>query len=163
MHLCKKVFIMQKIEFSIRRKFNALIAIIIAFLGFATACEKDQKMAALYGTPHATFIVKGNIQSNTDESSISNIRVLMGYDQNGILYKDSAYSDMNGDYQVRFVEFPKDQNFLLQFKDIDGEVNGEFKSLDTIVKFVDPQFINTSGSWDQGETEKELNVKLKSK
>jgi len=149
---------MKKVEIKVRKKLNVIISIIIAFLGFATACEKEPNV--LYGTPHATFIVKGNIQSKLNTSNIPNIQVLMGYNYNGVIYNDTAYSDINGDYEVKFVEFPTNQTFLVQFNDIDGATNGEFDSFDTTVEFINPEFTNASGSWDQGETEKELNIQL---
>jgi putative lipoprotein (rSAM/lipoprotein system) len=76
---------------------------------------------------------------------------------------DTAFTDEQGSYQVRAIDFPKDQAFLVDFKDIDGETNGEYEPLDTIVEFIDPEFTGGSGAWDQGETEKEVNVKLKDK
>jgi putative lipoprotein (rSAM/lipoprotein system) len=77
---------------------------------------------------------------------------------------DTAFTDEAGQYQVANMEFPKDQAFQLEFKDMDGEINGDYQPLDTIVEFIDPVFSGGGASgWDQGETEMEVNVKLKEK
>ena len=141
------------------KKFNALIGILLSLLGFGAACSLNSceygTFMAEYGTPHATFIVKGNVKSDKTSTDLPNIRVVMGI--------DTAYTDESGDYQVGNIDFPDDQTFLLEMKDIDGEVNGEYQPLDTIVEFIDPEFSGGSDGWDNGETEKEINVKLKDK
>jgi hypothetical protein len=38
---------------------------------------------------------------------------------------------------------------------VDGDANGTYHSLDTIVSFVDPEFENPDGHWYSGETSKE--------
>ena len=109
----------------------------------------------VHGTPVATFKVNGDVKSESTSNVIPNIRVVMGY--------DTTYTDESGNYQISNEEFPENQTFLLEFKDIDGESNGEFQPLDTIVEFIDPEFSGGTGSWDNGETEKEVNVNLKDK
>lgn len=74
---------------------------------------------------------------------------------------DTAYTDDLGNYSVQVQDFPQKQDFLMVFKDIDGEQNGSYLALDTIIKFTDPEFTNPEGSWYSGETSKELNISLK--
>lgn len=141
------------------KKYNTLLSFLLSILGFGAACslsgcEYGSPMYE-YGTPHATFKVNGNVKSEVTSDDLPGIRV--------ILDLDTAFTDEQGNYQVRTIEFPKDQTFLVEFKDIDGEANGEYQPLDTIVEFIDPEFTGGSGGWDQGETEKEVNVKLKDK
>ena len=144
---------------SIFKRFNGLISFFISILGFGAACSLSSceygTPAAEYGTPYATFKVNGNVQSEITSNSVPNIRVVMGY--------DTTYTDESGNYQLSNTEFPEDQTFLIEFKDIDGETNGEYQPLDTIVEFIDPEFSGETGGWDSGETEKEVNVKLKDK
>ncbi len=146
-------------KISIFKRFNGLISFLLSILGFGAAfsfssCEYGTP-AVEYGTPFATFKVNGNVKSEVTSNNIPNIRVVMGY--------DTAYTDESGNYQLSSKEFPDDQTFLLEFKDIDGVSNGEYQPLDTIVEFIAPEFSGGTGSWDKGETEKEVNVKLKDK
>lgn len=150
---------MKKIKISLFKRFNTLISFLLSILGFGAACSLNSceygTPAMEYGTPYATFKVKGSIKSELTSNTIPNIRVVMGY--------DTTYADESGNYQVFNTNFPDDQTFLVEFKDIDGEVNGEYQALDTIVEFIDPVFYGGTGNWDNGETEKEVNVKLKDK
>jgi putative lipoprotein (rSAM/lipoprotein system) len=141
------------------KKYNTLISFLLSILGFGAACSLGSCEYGLppveYGTPHATFIVKGIVKAEVTSNNLPSIRVVMG--------EDTAFTDESGNYQVKNIEFPKDQTFMVEFKDIDGETNGEYQPLDMIVEFIDPEFSGGSGGWDSGETEKEINVKLKDK
>ncbi|SHG05368.1 putative lipoprotein, rSAM/lipoprotein system [Mariniphaga anaerophila] len=144
---------------SIFKRFNGLISFFLSVLGFGAACSLSSceygTPAVEYGTPYATFKVNGNVKSEVTFNSIPNIRVVMGF--------DTTFTDESGNYQISNTDFPDDQTFLIEFKDIDGETNGDYQPLDTIVEFIDPEFLGGTGNWDSGETEKEVNVKLKDK
>ncbi len=72
-----------------------------------------------------------------------------------------TYTDVNGAYQVVDESgLPNDHTYIIEFKDIDGEINGKFSDLDTIVEFKDPIFTGGDGDWYSGETSKEFDVKL---
>jgi len=150
---------MKKIQTGFLKRSNSFIGLILSLLGFSAACSLSSceygSPVVEYGTPHATFIVRGDVKSETDSSAIPNIRVVMN--------NDTTYTNESGIYQVENMEFPKDQALLVQFEDTDGATFGEYQPLDTIVEFIDPQFSGGSGSWDAGTTEKEVNVKLKVK
>jgi putative lipoprotein (rSAM/lipoprotein system) len=160
MHIYKKRQIeMKKIQTRFLLNSNKIIGIILSVLGFSGACSLSSceygAQVVAYGTPHATFIVKGDVKSENDSSAIPNIRVVMNH--------DTTYTNESGSYQVETIDFPKDQVFFVEFDDMDGSIFGEYQALDTIVEFKDPQFSGSSGSWDEGTTEKEVNVKLKVK
>ena len=143
---------MKKAKFKIYKTSNALILAILALLGFSSSCNKP----AEYGTPSADFIINGKVLSNQNDSVIPNIRVT--------LYSDTQYTDNSGKYTFIKRDIPPtNQTFPIKFQDIDSIENGEFSNLDTIVKFTNPQFVNGNGDWDEGETTKEFNVKLKNK
>jgi putative lipoprotein (rSAM/lipoprotein system) len=148
---------MKKIKAFLLKKNNSLISFLLTILGFGAVCSFNGCMygdpVVEYGTPFATFKINGNVKSEVTSNAIPNIRVVMGY--------DTTYTDGSGNYQISNTEFPDDQTFLLEFKDVDGETNAEYQPLDTIVEFIDPEFSGGTGSWDRGETEKEVNVKLK--
>jgi putative lipoprotein (rSAM/lipoprotein system) len=141
------------------KKYNTLISFLLSILGFGAACSLSSCEYGApyyeYGTPHATFKVIGSVEAEATSNKLPYIRVVMG--------DDTAFTDESGNYQVGNRDFPDDQVFLVEFKDIDGETNGEYQPLDTIVEFIDPEFSGGSGGWDNGETEKEINVKLKDK
>ena len=150
---------MNTIKRIVYKRFNALIGILLSLLGFGAACSLGSceygTFMAEYGTPHATFKVIGSVKSEATSNVLPSIRVVMG--------SDTSFSDASGNYQVENRDFPNDQTFLVEFKDVDGEANGEYQPLDTIVEFIDPEFTGGSGGWDNGETEKEINVELKDK
>jgi putative lipoprotein (rSAM/lipoprotein system) len=106
-----------------------------------------------YGVPSATFIVKGTVKSSVNTESIPGIKVKMIY--------DSVQTDEQGRYQVRAQDIADSQTFLVTFEDIDGAENGTFADADTNVVFEDPQFTGGDGNWNLGETEKEVNIRLK--
>ncbi len=143
---------MKKVKNKFLMKYNRIIIIILSLLGFSTVCVQTYE----YGTPSADFIVKGAIQSEENNQLIPNIMVVSKY--------DTIYSDYEGKYYIKNDGyFPSDQTFLLEFEDIDGQENGEFHSLDTLIEFIDPDFSGGDGDWYEGETEKVLNIKLKPK
>ena len=150
---------MKKIQTSLFKRYNTLISFLLSVLGFGVACSLSSceygTPAVEYGTPFANFKVKGNVKSEVTSNPILNIRVVMGH--------DTTFTDESGNYQVENTDFPDDQTFLVEFNDVDGETNGEYQPLDTIVNFIDPEYSGGSDTWYNGETEKEINVKLKDK
>ncbi len=148
---------MAKVKRYFFRKYNALITLILSILGFSTACESLDEYGAPvveYGAPTATFIVKGKVSSN-DNNSIPNIRVSMGV--------DTAYSDKNGNYEVSQQYSPTDAKFRMKFEDVDGVDNGEYSSVDTVARFENPAFTGGDGNWNKGETESQLDIKMDDK
>jgi putative lipoprotein (rSAM/lipoprotein system) len=138
------------------KNYNFIIAFLLSILGVGGACTlggcEYGTPAEEYGIPSATFKVYGIITSE-DNAKIPNIRVVM--------HSDTIYTDINGNYNVQTVDFPHDQNFLVELDDIDGIANMKYQSKDTVVSFKDPKFENGDGLWYKGETSKELNIKLK--
>ncbi len=140
------------------KRYNKVISILLSVLGFGsvltfTGCDEEEVSPVEYGTPFATFIVKGKVNSEQTSSPVSNIRVIMGY--------DSTLTDESGNYELSNTDFPTDQTFELSFKDIDGETNGSLQSLDTTITFTNPEFTDGDDSWYSGETEKEIDIELK--
>lgn len=150
---------MNRIKTSLFKNYNRLISFLLSILGFGAACSLSGceygPLAVEYGTPLATFKVTGNVRSELTSQTIPNIRVIMGY--------DTTYSDKSGNYQISNIDFPDKQTFLVKFRDIDGESNGAYQQLDTVVEFINPVFSGSIDNWDSGETKKEVNVKLKAK
>jgi putative lipoprotein (rSAM/lipoprotein system) len=135
---------------------NALISGCLTLLGFS--CDLVNPRVE-YGTPNAKFIVNGTVTSVETEEPVENIRVIMKNDS--IMKSDTAYTDNEGKYEV--VDegaFPTNQTYTIQFQDFDLESNGAFNDKDTLVEFKDPEFSHGNGHWYEGETTKELEIKL---
>ncbi len=139
---------MKKIKTGFLKKQNALLSLLMALLGFSTACEQAVDE---YGAPYATFEVNGKVKSAA-ETAIEGIQVTM----NG----QTIFSDTSGNYSISTQAFPTNQTLVLEFKDIDGSLNGSYAPKDTIVEFIDPEFTGGDDNWYAGETEKTVNVKL---
>lgn len=141
---------------TILQRYNYLIAFLLSVIGIGGACTfggcEYGTPANEYGVPSAKFIVNGRVSSE-DSVKIPGVRVVM--------QSDTGYTDINGAYSVEAVSFPDDQDFLVEIDDIDGATNGSYQSKDTLVSFDDPHFVNGDGSWYEGETSKEVNIKLK--
>ncbi len=131
--------------------YNAIIAGILTFLGFASSCSPWGGVE--YGSPHARFIIKGKVTTAGTEEPIRGIRV--------ITPGDTAYTGTDGKYQVsNDFAFPTDQNFSLLFQDTDGDAHGAYQDLDTIVEFKNPKFTGGDGDWDEGSTSTTFDVEL---
>ncbi len=146
---------MSKAKITFLKTSNAILAGLIALLGFASSCEKINPKVE-YGTPSAKFIVNGRVLSADSYKAIPNIRVVMR--------NDSTTTDSEGRYQVvDNFGFPTDQSYAIQFKDMDGAANGDYQNLDTVLEFKDPQFENGDGNWYSGESSKTLDIELNQK
>ncbi|HNW99663.1 MAG TPA: radical SAM-associated putative lipoprotein [Bacteroidales bacterium] len=135
------------------KKYNTLLVLLLSALGILSSCDKNNGggIQAEYGCPNADFIVKGCIASDSTGAKIKNIKVVS---------QDSVYSDLAGNYILIMNAFPENQTFTLHFKDVDSTDNGSYQNLDTTISFQNPQFTNGDGDWYEGQTTKELNVKL---
>lgn len=140
---------MKKLNINYRKNYSTILTILLALLGFS--CAKDPKVE--YGTPNARFIVKGKVTSSDLNEPVKNIRVIMRF--------DTTFTDNSGNYQITDRDgFPTDQTYLINFRDIDGSLNGNYEDEDTTVEFKNPQFTGGDGHWYQGETTKNLDIKL---
>ena len=148
---------MKTIQIKFLKTYNLMLAGLLALLGFASACESIiPEPIVEYGTPSAKFIVNGKIESEDSNTPIENIRVVM--------QGDTVMSDSEGKYQVTDKwGFPGDQTYKIEFRDIDGNLNGAYEDLDTNVEFKNPQYTGGDGKWYSGETATEFNIKLTSK
>ena len=163
-----KIILMKIIKFKCLKTYNALIVSLISILGFASSCD-PLGGKAMYGTPSANYIVKGKVATGAN-APVAGIKVEMSTERNNgtervsYLINSTSSAVGSGDYKVNSGgEFPNDQTFKIKFTDIDGALNGEFETLDTTIVFKDPKFTGGDGHWYQGQTEKEVNVKLKVK
>jgi putative lipoprotein (rSAM/lipoprotein system) len=133
----------------------------MALLGFAGSCKNGPWGGmAMYGTPQADYIVKGNIVSSKDNFILKGIRVI-ARDAGAPYLSDTVKSDISGNYLTKITNIQVSK-INLSLTDIDGATNGTFEPLDTMVTFTDPKFTGGDG-WYSGKTEKVLNLKMKPK
>jgi putative lipoprotein (rSAM/lipoprotein system) len=131
---------------------GSLIRLLLILLGFPAACDLQ---GTEYGVPSAEFKVKGIVKDLSSGAVVKGIQVAMDY--------DTVKVSPDGSYTVKARRFPEDQDFTLRFRDVDGEANGEYQDLDTLVKFKNPVFKGGDGHWYEGSTETTLDINLKPK
>jgi putative lipoprotein (rSAM/lipoprotein system) len=163
-----KIELMKILKCKYLKIYNALIVFLISTLGFTSSCNPFG--GTEYGTPSADFIVKGKIEAAGNNNPISGIFVEMRQEmesidgQKLIKYNSTITSDNDGGYIVTDKNaFPENQSYKIKFIDTDGVLNGEYETLDTTIVFQNPKFTDGNGHWYNGQTEKEVNVKLKPK
>lgn len=135
---------------------NKLILVLLTLLGFS--CVEDQPDE--YGMPHADFKVNGTVVDEVTLENIRNIQVVMQDPEMIDIHADTGYTDMNGFYEVKLNDWPDTKTFIVKYLDVDGNVGGEYLPTDTTVIFENPEFVNASGNWYEGETIKTINIKL---
>jgi len=137
---------------------NKLILVILAFLGFS--CDPDEPVVE-YGMPTADFKVTGNIVDETTQENLNNIQVILSdVLSSSRLDNDTSYTDENGNFEVQLSSLPTNTAFLVQFKDPDGNANGAYLPLDSLIDFSDQEFVNGDGSWYSGEKSIDLDIEL---
>ncbi|PKP08708.1 MAG: hypothetical protein CVU09_14210 [Bacteroidetes bacterium HGW-Bacteroidetes-4] len=142
---------MKRFERKILSTYNLILTALLTLLGFSTCTIVEPRDE--YGTPSASFKVNGKVSDKLTSRPIQDIKVIM--------QGDSTQTDSEGRFSLSQVNFPADQIFVIQFKDIDGAANGgQFQAKDTLVEFKNPQFTGGDGSWYQGETSLELDMNL---
>lgn len=138
---------------------NRILLFLISLLGFSVAaCDKHDDshgFANEYGTPHATYKIKGKVVDETQQP-LNHIEMTVVYGQ----YK--FYTDSLGQYQAEVHAFPRDSLTIIA-TDIDGEANGgEFEPAMKRVG-VNPEELQGGSGWNQGSVTKEVNFELKRK
>lgn len=143
---------------SILSTVNKLLLILLAVLGFS--CDSDEITRVEYGMPNADFKVNGNIVDEITLANLSNIQIVLKDALSSSYDIDTAYSDADGNYEVSINSYPTNTAFLVEFRDPDGEENGKYLPVDTILDLSDVEFVNGDSPWYSGEKTKELDIKL---
>lgn len=140
--------ILFKIKNYLLYKENKILLIILGFLGFTSSCIP----VAEYGVPSADYILNGNIKSSTTNTAIDHIQVIMNY--------DTSYTDASGNFSVTSNDFPDDITYDVYFNDIDSTENGSYTNKQISVQFYSADLTDGDGSWYEGSTSKNIDVKL---
>ena len=142
---------MKRIQIKWFKTYNVVIYAILSTLGFTMS-----SCGAMYGTPEADFIIQGKVTDIRTNQPIKHIQVEVND------WKKSS-TDANGKYKITINDFPESKTFPVCFRDVDGDLNGSYMDLDTIVEFKDPKFKGGKGAWYEGKTTKEFNIQLNPK
>jgi putative lipoprotein (rSAM/lipoprotein system) len=169
---------MKKINNSILKRCNVIIAVLLGLLGF-TNCETREE----YGSPQTDYIIKGKVVDKATGNPIPGIKVRAYGDSRSIVMygvpptdyryiyftKDADTSNARGDYQLDgnstySIESLKDVPLSVQISDIDGAENGVYTTDTTIVvDFKDAVRTKKEKSWFDGEYTKTVNIELPEK
>lgn len=145
---------------------NRLMSGALAILGLAS-CDGGEA-PCMYGTPSATYHVKGKVVDAETGVPISGIQIVTGAvhrgDGNEWMSRnpDMLRTDASGAFStVRKGEFPSDK-YRFVWEDTDGEANGVYKKDSVDVK-VTGKYIDGDGGWYEGETTVEATLKITKK
>ena len=135
-----------------------LIVFLLSLLGFSVVSCIQSK----YGTPTATFELKGKV-TDTLDNPIENICIHVAQRDN--YYMEKTFTDAQGNYFIVNGIFPAENKLItMKVEDVDGEENGgEF--ITQIISFpVKKSDYVTDGKkkdeWYEGKASKEINFKL---
>jgi len=130
-----------------------VITALLALLGFSCPFYA----AGEYGTPHATYKVKGVVVSEADDSPIEGIRAALNRERSSYTYTiATTYTDSEGYFFLQGSEFPN-LKLHVELLDVDGEKNGSFARLEVEADFRYKTFTGSSG-WYEGEAELDLGI-----
>lgn len=143
------------------------MSMLLAVLG-VTSCDSGDgpgggDIRLEYGTPVATYHVKGKVVDAETGLPIEGIRVKAGciYRGNGTSWlthrPEMLTSDKQGAFEKTVADFPSDA-FRLIWEDVDGAANGAYVK-DSVEVKVD-KFVGGKG-WNEGEATVEATLKAK--
>lgn len=138
------------------RIIGALMSVVSFLTGFI-ACSQNNLVddaTAAYGSPVASYIVKGTVASEAG-TPIQNIRVVVPKDGAG-QYGDVVYTNANGEYKIEFnASFVQNKTFEIVVSDVDGSANGGLFVADTAkVQFTKLDQIAAEKGWNEGTFQK---------
>jgi putative lipoprotein (rSAM/lipoprotein system) len=142
---------------------NWILSGILSILGFSS-CYLVNPPLLEYGTPSATYTVKGAVVNKANSAPIPGIRVayyplvwdndlygpspMYGRESNAYVITGPA-----GDFKLSSDFFPSSNNAITVFaEDIDGEINGLFQSEKFLVSFINAEHSGKTGNWYYGES-----------
>jgi putative lipoprotein (rSAM/lipoprotein system) len=138
----------------ISKIYRIRLSALLALLGFS--CEIIKETGGEYGTPHATYIAKGVVVSESDNSPIKGIRTELKSDDTIYGTIDTAHTDSEGSFFLWGSEFPR-QILYVKLTDIDGEENGSFEGMTIEADYTNKTFTG-GGKWYEGEAEIDLGI-----
>lgn len=133
---------------------NKLLFMILSLLGFATACSScsdEEEFMCEYGTPFATFSVKGKVLNKSGEP-IPNIKVSVNHSSHSFVASKEDGSFILDKHQAFYLKSNSSgSDFNIIFTDIDGAENGQYKEHKAVVTFTENPDFKSDSSWHQGD------------
>ena len=139
-----------------------------------TACEEEYE-ASMYGSPHATFVIKGKVE-NSAKQGLPRVQIVIPlYEVRDTVegvpvkkeYGDTLYTDQRGQFFWERVDYPGGKDFELRFYDIYPREGCDACQADTLkVSFSRDELIkgeDDDNSWYSGRADKNITVVLEEK
>lgn len=149
---------------SFLKKINWLLAGLLTVLGFgAVGCDK--MYPAEYGTPHATYALKGKVIDEQNRP-IPHIQVQVQPAEdaaNPSWYApvDTVYTDEQGNFAWERNDFIAPPRFQVLSEDPDEDGNGGWFASDTLQIDFSGEKMTGGKGWYEGRAEKEVAITLK--
>lgn len=153
---------MEKLYLHLLKGTNWILAGLITLLGFSCSndLDNDDDLLCEYGTPHATYEIKGKV-TDRQNNPIPNIQIELrdSVPSRGWAQSDTIYTNNEGEFTWEIGEFPG-MTFKLTAIDTDDESNGGLFARDTsFVSFRDAEFVG-GDHWFRGSATKETKIIL---
>lgn len=134
---------------------NRMLAGTMTLLGFA-ACSTSCEQADEYGTPYATFEIKGNVV-DAENNGIDDGRVILKElgKEDIVLYRDTVPTTTGGVFDLKFHGMGK-----TKYRVVGEDMSGEYRP-DSVDVELEPQ--GESKGWYQGSDMKEVTIQLTKK
>lgn len=128
----------------------SLLNSILLLLGFSSCDNNEPQM---YGTPYATYSLKGKV-IDAQRQPIRDIEVELKGVRNTLSYNRAEPLKTNASGEFAFKgDLGAEEKFRLVARDVDGAANGSFKSDSIDITMDKPS--GGDGSWFQGTTSKD--------
>lgn len=131
-----------------------LLAMAAAALGINVSCE----MPCEYGTPEATYHVKGTITS-PDGTPVQGIKVSQYWISSTSYHTSLDTTNIQGDFDITFRQILLD-SIRLAFSDIDSTQNGLFRDTSIAIPALHIHLTGGDGHWYAGEGSVNVNITL---
>ena len=144
---------------------NWVLASLLTLLGYSCSGVDDNGLLCEYGSPHASYEIKGKVVDNAGKT-IPNIQVTISNtaaDHSSFYVKDTLTTNAQGEFNISagLVSFGEDTSFKIKAEDIDGiENGGKFEEVITEVPFKKTDLKEGDGNWNAGNAKKEITITM---
>lgn len=139
------------------KSLDKLIAAVLALLGItATGCEERYLE---YGSPYATFKIRGTVTQEATQEPVEGIRVLLGTTEH--YYYDTLHTDAQGKYECVEGGVAMFDTTWVKVEDVDGAAHGGLFAADSAMLTPEQLVMTEEGEgWNIGTFEGTLDFSL---
>ena len=127
------------------RFLNGIGSFLLMLLGFGCSTEVVE-----YGTPHATFQIKGRVETANQEG-IPNIQLTSIFGENDTCAVTKTETD--GSFEMNFSYVPL-TDLKIVAEDVDGDKNGSYLPTVQEIHLTEKDFRGGDGNWYAGEVDR---------